>query len=73
MLIRETQLSLFDQEIQTGGVTCSLPNHKKPRRAKYRVFFKNGNCRDVCGRCVKRFQTGGDSAQIVEHIEKLKV
>lgn len=30
-------------------------------------------CRDVCGWCVKRFQTGGDSAQIVEHIEKLKV
>lgn len=72
MNIRETQLSLFDPEpdLNVGGVTCSL-EHRKPKRAKWRVHFKNGNCRDVCDWCVKRFQPGGDHANIVERIEKL--
>ena len=73
MNIRITQLSLFDEPTPAmlGGVpTCSM-EHVKPRKAKYRVYFKNGNCRDVCGWCVKRYQAGGDSAQITERIEKL--
>lgn len=73
MLIREKQLSLFEDPApdMLGGVpTCSM-EHPKPKRAKYRVYFKNGNCRDVCGWCVKRYQAGGDSAKITERIEKL--
>lgn len=74
MNIRETQLSLFDPDPDTivGGVSCSLGHrHRKPKRAKWRVHFKNGNCRDVCGWCVKQFQPGGGHADIVERIEKL--
>lgn len=74
MNIREKQLSLFDPEPDTtvGGVTCSLEyRHSKPKLAKWRVHFKNGNCRDVCGWCVKLFQPGGGHANIVERIEKL--
>ena len=73
MNIRATQLSLFEDPAPAtlGGVpTCSM-EHPKPKRAKYRVYFKNGNCRDVCGWCVKQFQPGGDHADIVERIEKL--
>lgn len=58
MLIREKQLSLFEDPApdMLGGVpTCSM-EHPKPKRAKYRVYFKNGNCRDVCGWCVKRYR-----------------
>lgn len=70
--IRCTQLSLFNPEPDTnvGGVTCSL-EHTKAKRAKWRIYFKNGNCRDVCGWCVKQFQAGGSNAAIVERIEKL--
>lgn len=46
-------------------------NHPNPKRAKYRVYFKNGNCRDVCGWCVKRFRAGGSHATLVERIERL--
>lgn len=51
---------------------CSI-DHDLPRRAKWRVHFKNGNYRDVCGWCVKRFKDDGDSAGIVDKIEKLKI
>lgn len=75
MNIREKQLTLFpefdDPVSGEGGIMCSL-EHRKPVRAKYSVHFHNGNCRDVCGWCVKRFQQGGDSALIVKSIEKLK-
>jgi hypothetical protein len=37
------------------------------------VYFKNGNYRDVCGWCLKRFKDGGDSAEIVDKIEKLRI
>lgn len=73
MLIREKQLNLFEDPApdMLGGVpTCSM-EHRKIKRAKYRVYFKNGNCRDVCGWCVKRYQPGGDSARIVESIKPL--
>lgn len=46
--------------------------HDRPRRAKWRVYFKNGNYRDVCGWCVKRFRDNGDCARITDKIEKLK-
>lgn len=48
-------------------------DHDRPRRAKWRVHFKNGNYRDVCGWCVKRFRENGDCAGIVDKIEKLKI
>ena len=73
MNIRTTQLSLFEDPAPDtlGGVpTCSM-EHAKPKRAKYRVYFKNGNCRDVCGWCVKQFQPGGSSARLTERIEKI--
>lgn len=71
MIIREQQLSLFPElDPIVGGVTCSMI-HDRLKRAKWRVYFKNGNCRDVCGWCVKKFQPGGDHANIVERIEKL--
>ena len=44
MLIREKQLNLFEDPApdMLGGVpTCSM-EHPKPKRAKYRVYFKNG-------------------------------
>lgn len=74
MNIRTNQLSLFDPEPEPtkGGGTCSL-EHAKPKRAKFRVHFKNGNCRDVCGWCVKQFRPGGLHANIVERIEKIKL
>ena len=73
MNIREQQLTLFPEfdEPARGGIMCSL-EHRRPVRAKYKVHFKNRNCRDVCGWCVKRFRPGGDSAQIVKSIEQLK-
>lgn len=46
--------------------------HEKPKQAKWRVHFKNGNCRDVCSRCVKQFRENGGYAKIVEQIEILK-
>lgn len=48
-------------------------DHARPRRAKWRVHFKNGNYRDVCGCCVKRFRENGDCAGIVNKIEKLEI
>ena len=71
--MRTIQLDLFNpiSEDDGGGIIyCSL-EHKKPIRAKYRIHFKNGRNREVCGRCVKRFQPGGDSFRIVDRIEKL--
>lgn len=73
MEIREKQLTLFPEldPPVPGGVLCSI-DHDRARRAKWRVYFKNGNYRDVCGWCLKRFKDGGDSAEIVDKIEKLK-
>lgn len=68
--IKCVQLSLFDDVDTLGGGICSM-EHPKPRRAKYRVFFKNGNYRDVCGWCVKKFQEKGSYAYMVERVEKI--
>lgn len=72
MEIREKQLTLFPEldPPTPGGVLCSI-DHDRPRRAKWRVHFKNGNYRDVCGWCVKRFRENGDRAGIVDKIEKI--
>lgn len=55
-------------------MTCSMEDshRRRPIRAKYRVFFKNGNDRDVCGHCVKKFQPGGEYSRIVKYIKQIR-
>lgn len=73
MDIRVTQLQLFGDPAPAnagGDQTCSL-EHRKAKRAKYRVYFNNGNSRVVCGHCVKLFKPGGEHADKVRQIENL--
>lgn len=60
---------------ELGGVaTCSMEDsHRhRPVRARYRVYFKNGNNRDVCGHCVRKFQPGGEYSRIVKYIKQTR-
>ena len=73
MDIRATQLQLFGDPAPAtvgGDPTCSL-EHRKAKRAKYRVHFTNGNSRVVCGHCVKLFKPGGEHADKVQQLENL--
>lgn len=69
--IRPKQLTLFDEPEPLGGdvITCSF-EHPKPRRAKYKVYFRNGYFRYVCGLCVKKFKP--EDNPNIERIEPYK-
>jgi hypothetical protein len=70
MNIRITQGLLFETTpVERERERCSLGHRRK---ATSRIYFKNGNTRDVCSGCVKKFRKGGKYADKVERIEPIK-
>ena len=73
MKIDIKQLSLFpEQHSHLGGENICGMDHGKARRARYRIYYENGNHADVCGYCYRKIKGDPRYLRLVSRIEMIK-